>query len=646
VLRDPVLRFAYSVIAAGVAALTVAIATGALSGIELTLSVAALAALFLVSEAIPLRLPLQGHDMRITASNVFAITILAEHGLGTMLLVVLGVSIADDLRLRLAPVKLGFNVANYVIAAYAAHLALEVGLLAGALTFVAVNTVLTNGVCSLATGVPLRTMLFKDARVPHLIDQVLVLFVPVVALVAEHEPVLLPLFVLPLISVLYGGKVADHRRRDALHDPLTDLPNRLLFGRQIGQELSRLGTAGGTCAVLIVDLDRFRDVNDTLGHAKGDLVLREVARTLSAGVRPGDIVARLSGAEFGVLAGDETTAADALVLAHQLRAALAEPFDIGGLRFSPGARIGVALSAVDGDSADAILRRADVAVSIAEERGSAVAMYDAGSDPNTPERLALATELREGIARGELVLHYQPKVSATDGRVDGVEALVRWQHPTRGLIFPGDFLELAERNDLMRPLTMNVLEQALRQVAEWRDQGIDLHVAVNLSAETLLDLRLGSEVAGLLQRFAIPACNLQLELTESSLMRDPQRSEEVLEELSASGVRIAIDDFGTGWSSLVWLKRLPVQVLKIDRSFIGDMLDRPSDAAIVESTINLGRTLGLVVVAEGVETEEALERLRDYGCDVVQGYLIRRPQPAEELLPWLRERVAPRLAAA
>jgi diguanylate cyclase len=273
-------------------------------------------------------------------------------------------------------------------------------------------------------------------------------------------------------------------------------------------------------------------------------------------------------------------------------------------------------------------------------------MYDAGSDPNTPERLALATELREGIARGELVLHYQPKVSATDGRVDGVEALVRWQHPTRGLIFPGDFLELAERNDLMRPLTMNVLEQALRQVAEWRDQGIDLHVAVNLSAETLLDLRLGSEVAGLLQRFAIPACNLQLELTESSLMRDPQRSEEVLEELSASGVRIAIDDFGTGWSSLVWLKRLPVQVLKIDRSFIGDMLDRPSDAAIVESTINLGRTLGLVVVAEGVETEEALERLRDYGCDVVQGYLIRRPQPAEELLPWLRERVAPRLAAA
>ena len=236
-------------------------------------------------------------------------------------------------------------------------------------------------------------------------------------------------------------------------------------------------------------------------------------------------------------------------------------------------------------------------------------------------------------------------MTVADGEVDGVEALVRWQHPHRGLLPPGAFLPFAEQSDLMRPLTMDVLDKALAQVAQWRAEGIDLHVAVNLSAQTLLDRTLPDEVARLLAEHAVAACALQLELTESTLMRDPARSAEVLEQLAAAGVRIAIDDFGTGWSSLMWLKKLPVTSIKIDRSFVGDMLTSSSDAAIVRSTVSLGRSLGLDVVAEGVETPETLEKLADCGCDVVQGYLISRPQPADVLTPWLRERSQRPLAA-
>ena len=645
-LTDPVLRFASAIIGAGAAALAAAVATGAASAFAVTLSLAGLTALLIVSEAVPLRLPLQQGDLRITPSNLFMVAILAEHGLGAALVVLLAVTMIHDLRRRLPRIKLAFNAANYVLAACCAMVALRLGVVAAALVFVLVNNLLTAGVCSRAMGVPLRVLLVRDVRVPVLIDLTLALFTPVVVLVAAQAPHLLPLFLLPLGSVLYSGKVADRRRHEALHDTLTGLANRRLFERLVGQELGRVPASRGSCALLLLDLDRFKDVNDTLGHAKGDIVLREVANRLAAAVRPGDIVARLSGDEFGVLAGEETPAADAVALAERLRAALIEPVDLGSLRFAPGASVGVTASEPGGDDAGAMLRRADVAMHNAKDTGAGVLLYDAEWDPNTPERLAMAGELRDGIPRGELVLHYQPKVAAADGGVEGVEALVRWQHPVRGLLFPGDFLPLAERNGLMHALTMDVLEQALGQVAAWRRQGLDLPVAVNLSAETLLDQRLAAEVREMLERFDIAANSLQLELTESSLMRDPQRSKEVLEELASAGVRVAIDDFGTGWSSLVWLKRLPLHVLKIDRSFVGDMLDRPSDAAIVESTIKLGRTLGLVVVAEGVETEAALEQLRAYECDVVQGYLICRPAPADELTPWLRERMSGRFTAA
>jgi diguanylate cyclase (GGDEF)-like protein len=425
-------------------------------------------------------------------------------------------------------------------------------------------------------------------------------------------------------------------RHQALHDPLTGLPNRILFHDRLEQALRHAEREQEPLAVLMVDLDRFKEVNDTMGHANGDLLLQLVGPRLRAVLRARDTIARMGGDEFAVLLPG-TDIAGSLKVAASLHDALEEPFPLNGVTVETEASVGIAHYPEHGADAEILLQRADVAMYIAKDQRSGHALYSPENDPYDPNRLALVGELRRAISDDELVLHYQPKIDLQTNAVSGVEALVRWRHPVRGLLAPMEFVPLAEHTALMRPLTLWVLDHALAQSRAWREQGLELRVAVNLAVPSLLDAQLGDDVARLLAKHDVPAHLLELEITESSIMTDPQRAIAKLEELSAMGVRLAIDDFGTGYSSLSYLKSLPVDELKIDKSFVMNMQASADDGVIVRSTIDLGRNLGLAVVAEGVETEDAFAQLQDLGCDEAQGFLMSRPVPAEDLTAWLAD---------
>jgi diguanylate cyclase len=449
---------------------------------------------------------------------------------------------------------------------------------------------------------------------------------------------LLGLFTWVLVDAIRRlGEQAETSRHQALHDALTGLPNRILFYDRLEQALLNAEREREPLAVLIVDLDRFKEVNDTMGHANGDVLLQLVGPRLRAALRARDTIARMGGDEFAVLLPG-TDIAGSRQVAQSLHDALEKPFELESVTVATEASVGVAHYPEHGSDADTLLQRADVAMYIAKEERSGHAFYAPERDPYDPNRLALVGELRRAISDDELVLHYQPKIDLRTDEVSGVEALVRWAHPIRGLLAPMEFVPLVEHAGLMRPFTLWVLDCALGQCRAWRDQGMDLRVAVNLAVPSLLDVRLGEEVGRLLAKHAVPAHLLELEITESSVMTDPKRSIAKLEELSAMGVRLAIDDFGTGYSSLSYLRRLPVDELKIDRSFVMNMEASSDDAMIVRSTIDLCRNLGLAVVAEGVETEHTFAKLRELGCDEAQGFLISRPVPADALTAWLADR--------
>jgi diguanylate cyclase (GGDEF)-like protein len=429
---------------------------------------------------------------------------------------------------------------------------------------------------------------------------------------------------------------AETNEHQALHDALTDLPNRTLFHDRVGQALTSARREHIPVAVMIMDLDRFKEVNDTLGHASGDELLKQAGVRLRAALRESDTVARLGGDEFGVLLPKVVDSAAAVSVARKLRKALEEPFTIHGLALQIEASVGIALYPEHGDDVHSLLQRADVAMYVAKEHPAGCEIYAKERDEYSPDRLTLLTELRRAIDHGELVLHYQPKAELRGGEISGVEALVRWSHPTRGLIPPDEFIPLAQKTGVIVPLTFFVLNEAVRQSRTWQLEGLDLCVGVNLSARNLLDVHLPDTVGELLARWEVPPSLLELEITESTILADPIRAMHVLSRLSGMGVRLAIDDFGTGYSSLSYLKRLPVDALKIDKSFIQGMEADENDAVIVKSTIDLGRNLGLRVVAEGVETKEAWRQLLVLGCDVAQGYYLSRPVPAAELAAWVR----------
>jgi diguanylate cyclase (GGDEF)-like protein len=434
-------------------------------------------------------------------------------------------------------------------------------------------------------------------------------------------------------TLRHQAEVNEHQ---ALHDALTNLPNRTLFHDRVGQALVSARREHIPVAVMIMDLDRFKEVNDTLGHASGDELLKQVGVRLRAALRESDTVARLGGDEFGVLLPRVVDSAAAVSVARKLRKALEEPFTIHSLALQIEASVGIALYPEHGDDVHSLLQRADVAMYVAKEHPAGCEVYARERDDYSPDRLTLLTELRRAIDTGELVLHYQPKAELRSGEVNGVEALVRWSHPERGLVRPDEFIPLAQKTGVIVPLTFFVLNEALRQCRTWQLEGLELCVGVNLSARNLLDVNLPDTVGELLAKWELPPSLLELEITESTILADPIRAMHVLSRLSGMGVRLAIDDFGTGYSSLAYLKRLPVDELKIDKSFVQGMEDDENDAVIVRSTIDLGRNLGLRVVAEGVETAEAWRQLASLGCDVAQGYYLSRPVPAAELASWLR----------
>ncbi|HZP95420.1 MAG TPA: EAL domain-containing protein [Candidatus Limnocylindria bacterium] len=441
-------------------------------------------------------------------------------------------------------------------------------------------------------------------------------------------------------AVGVAADVAERRRTErdlerlARYDPLTGLPNRTLFRDRLDHAVLRSRRAATPCALLLLDLDRFKEVNNTFGHRAGDELLRRVGQTLCEVLRKSDIIARFGGDEFAILLHG-ADAASATRLARRLRKALERPFAVEEHAVDIAASMGVAAYPEHGEDSEILLRHAEIAMYAAKSAHAGHAVYAPSQDEYSPDRLSLVPQLREAIRTDGLLLHYQPVVRIAEGKPLALEALVRWPHPEQGLIAPARFIPLAERTGLMKPLTDWVLAAALRQCAAWRDAGYAPAVSVNISMRNLLDPEFAGSVAGVLHVHGVEASQLRLEITESVIMADPERAIGTLARLHKLGARIDIDDFGTGYSSLAYLHRFPVDAVKIDRSFVSTMRSDEGSATIVRSIIGLGHDLGLEVIAEGVEDRDTAERLAELGCDALQGYYLMKPAPAAELARWL-----------
>lgn len=417
----------------------------------------------------------------------------------------------------------------------------------------------------------------------------------------------------------------------AEHDALTELPNRILFHREV-EKIVRVASSGAPSAIAIVDLDRFKEINDSLGHHNGDRLLAELGSRLAAAMRPGDTVARLGGDEFGLIL--RGTADPELVL-RDLRGVIDREADVSGLPLSVEASIGFVLTPQDGSDVDLLLQRADLAMYGAKAQHAGVMRYSPALDHYDAHGLSLVSELRAAVQADELVLHYQPQLSFATQGITAVEALVRWQHPVHGLLAPGRFLPLAEQTDVIDALTRWVLRRALSDLTALGDEHGELAVAVNVSARSLCRDVFADDVIAILQESGVLADRLIIEVTETALLTDPRRAASVLDRLAEHGVGISVDDFGQGQTSLAHLSVLPIHELKIDRGFVADMLENPAHLSIVRSIIDLGHNLDLRVVGEGVETEEVLEALRTAGCDIAQGFLMAKPMSPEMLVGWL-----------
>ncbi len=424
----------------------------------------------------------------------------------------------------------------------------------------------------------------------------------------------------------------------ARHDSLTNLPNRALFLDRLETALQTAHETGETLSLFIMDLDQFKEVNDTLGHQIGDRLLQEVSRRLLSVLRRTDTVARLGGDEFAVLLPGADHY-EAKAVCHKIAAALEKPIKIENLRLRAGISIGVALCPDHGQDANLLMRFADVAMYEAKRKHKGFAFYTADRDDKSISRLGLSAELKEAIAQDQLTLDYQPMVNISTGKIFCAEALVRWNHPQYGLVPPEEFIPSAEQTGVIRPLTLWVMDRALAQVASWAKIGIDLNVSINLSVRSLQDRQLPGQVQKLVARHHADPSRVILEITESAIMSDPLTARRVMRRLSNMGFQLSIDDFGTGYSSLAYLKQLPVDEIKIDKSFVTRMDRDENDAVIVRATIDLAHNLGLKVVAEGVESTDVWDLLEMLGCDTAQGYFIRRPQSPRELADWICSRV-------
>jgi diguanylate cyclase (GGDEF)-like protein len=423
-------------------------------------------------------------------------------------------------------------------------------------------------------------------------------------------------------------------RYQAMHDALTDLPNRSLLMDRLQQSLLTAGRDHHQVSILLLDLDRFKEVNDTLGHHVGDTLLQKIARRLRTILRDSDTVARLGGDEFCVLL-PTADSNQAMFIARKIINAVEKPVVVDGQSLTVGASVGISSYPIHGDNPVILMQRADVAMYVAKRANKGFTLYDAKNDQHSLRQLAISSELRNAIERNEFEIHYQPKVDLKTSHINGFEALVRWRHPKLGVLLPEEFIPLAEQSGLIRPLTMMVLRQSLEESSMFIEKVEKLRLSVNLSMRDLSDSTFADEIAEILQEYNISTSRLKFEITETSLMEHPQKTIRALDRLNAMGLRLSIDDFGIGYSALSYLKQLPVNELKIDKSFGMSLVSDGNSAVIVRSTIDMAHELGLNVVAEGIETKEAYEMLRELGCDSVQGFYISRPLPMREAVKWM-----------
>ncbi|GAB3268927.1 putative bifunctional diguanylate cyclase/phosphodiesterase [Kineosporia babensis] len=597
----------------------------------------------------------------LTLSTTFTLALIFVAPLGLVVLAQAIPLVVDDVKRGKHWSRPVFNLAQYVISAAAARgtfsliagqefftprdfASSEVGAaMVASLVYLLVNMGLVVTVIALAGRQLQLSRLWADLRQQFTTAGPMVAMAPVFLAVTDFSLWLLPLLLIPIAAVQAISRLALEHRDSARHDPLTKLPNRSYFLLQLDQTLAARPSGANPVAVMFIDLDHFKEINDTLGHEAGDSLIRDIGHRLRSAATAEVTVARLGGDEFAVLtelpAGEQPPLAQAIALAERLGSTLDEPVSVAGVRLEVRASIGIALAPQHAQGSADLLAKADIAMYLAKGNGGGVAVYDPSKDENTTERLVLLTELHDALGRpdsDQLTVYYQPKCDTHTGQVVGAEALVRWRHPERGLLGAEKFIPVAETAELITQLTLVVLEQAIRQARVWLDQGRWLGVAVNLSVRHLADVRLPEQVNEMLTRHRVPPALLTLEVTENTVMTDPHRAVAVLAMLRAGGVKIAIDDYGTGYSSLAYLKRLSVDELKIDRSFIIGMTSDDNNQIIVKSTIELGHNLGLRLVAEGVEDAETWRHLQTLGCDVIQGFTAQPPLPAPEFDDWLR----------
>ena len=586
----------------------------------------------------------------ISTSGPFILALVAVAGLGVAVLVQAFASMADDLINRRTPKKSAFNTAQYILSLLAAravysglaHLPFYGGpmtvevhhlgpLLAGGIAMVVVNLLLVTAVVSIATSQPLLTILREDARF-HAATQVVLLCIGAVAAVVVKDGVaVLVLLGAPVIAVHWTTAAAIRHAHAASHDSLTGLKNRDRLHTQLEHAFVTAHRAASSGpGLVLIDLDHFKDINDTLGHAVGDRLLQQVAERLVHALGDDEFASRLGGDEFAVVVDGDLAATQ--TVAQALLASLEAPMRVGEVELLVRASAGVAVAPEHGDDAELLMKNADIALYQAKLDRDGISTYSPEYDVNTLERLQLLADLRTALDTGQLAVEYQPQVNLTSRRIVGVEALIRWQHPVRGSVPPDTFIPLAENSGLIAELTAFVLDTALGHLAALRAAGHELRMAVNLSARHLSDLALPSQVAEALMTHGIPPALLVLEVTETGILTDPARVDVVIGTLRDLGVAIAVDDYGTGNASLSYLKRLEVDELKIDKSFVIDMRRDKHDFIIVRSTIALALDLGLRVIAEGIEDEATATALRELGCDVGQGYHLGRPTTPDQIL--------------
>jgi diguanylate cyclase (GGDEF)-like protein len=595
----------------------------------------------------------RGHDPQgVVMSTAFACAILFLWGPWPAIVVVSIASIAADSRAHKPPWKVFFNAGQYNLSIGAAWIVMAcssrtpsvdnpLSVLTGAdlpwmaaacVAYFCTNLVLVSGVLAWTSSF-WRFMLNDFWHYTATTFSVLALS-PLIVTVANAAWELLPLLLIPLVLVYKMAQMSVEKEHQAGHDALTGLPNRTHLQASLETELARSKRDGRPFGLLLIDLDHFKEVNDTLGHHVGDQLLIHFAERLSNSVRPSDHVARLGGDEFAVIVPDADEA-EVLSVAERIRASLENPVSLEGMRLEIEASIGLAMHPEHALLAEDLLRLSDVAMYVAKESRAGVATYSSHRDHNSTDRLTLLGELRQALDSDALTLQYQPKVSLRDHSLLGVEALIRWQHPQRGFVPPEEFLPLAERSGLMHLLTDRLVMRALSQMADWRLLGLTVPVTVNVALSDLLEGRLADLVLTGLTRYGLPPAMLQLEIDERALAKRDDELTTVLRDLDAMGVTLSLDDFGTGYSSLLRLETLPVSEIKIDRAFVSRVGESRSSAGIVRAIADLAHALGMRAVAEGVETEAEWRLLRELGCDGAQGWYIAAPMPVARATEWL-----------